>query len=112
METKRLHGTVSGLALAAMLAFAPIAHGADRGTRTITMADLEQGFWACDYLGTTRGVHGAPMELCGAIYDELKARKFGNDYDQLVEWWRSNKVVEHGKLEAAGASSQILPSRF
>jgi hypothetical protein len=111
METKRMRGTLAVLTLSAMLAFAPVVHG-DPGAGRITMADLEQGFWVCDYLGTTRGAYGAPMELCGAIYDELKARKFENDFERLFDWWREHKTVEHGKLEAGGARSQILPSRF
>jgi hypothetical protein len=63
--------------------------------------DLEQTFWACDYLATTRGIHAAPVELCSVVTDELKQHKFGGDFLNLLEWWRQNKLVKHAQLDSS-----------
>lgn len=58
----------------------------------------EKDFWLCDYVATTRGVQFTPMEYCGQVMDELKAHKFGGDYERLVQWWRDRKPAEHTKI--------------
>jgi hypothetical protein len=66
-------------------------------------ADLEEAFWICDYTATTVGMGATPIGLCSAVYDELKARKFNGDFEQLLYWWRQNKPAEHAR-QAAGTS--------
>ena len=66
-------------------------------------ADLEETFWTCDYTATTVGMGATPVDLCSAVYDELKARKFNGDFEQLLYWWRQNKPAEHAR-QAAGTS--------
>ena len=71
--------------------------------------NLEEAFWVCDYLATTRGTSATSTETCAAIYDELKARKFDGDFDKLLAWWQANKGVAHQKLaEADSASGSIV----
>ncbi len=65
------------------------------------VAELEKGFWVCDYLGTTRGTEGSYGVTCGANFEELKLTKFGGDFDALVQWWRVNKAAQHAALESA-----------
>ena len=65
------------------------------------IAELEKGFWVCDYLGTTRGIEGPHGATCVANYEELKQTKFGGDFDALVDWWRVNKAAQHAALESA-----------
>ena len=60
-------------------------------------ADLEEAFWICDYTATTVGMGATPVDLCSAVYDELKARKFNGDFEQLLYWWRQNKPAEHAR---------------
>ena len=61
-------------------------------------ADLEEAFWVCDYVATTRGVEATPATLCESVYDELKATKFGGEFGLLLTWWQQNKRSEHGRL--------------
>ena len=68
------------------------------------IAELEKGFWLCDYLGTTRGVDESYGVTCGANYEELKQEKFGGDFDALVQWWRVNKAAQHKALESVGSA--------
>ena len=64
----------------------------------LRVADLEKAFWMCDYAATTRGVHAIPASMCSAVTDELKTKKFGGDFEQMLGWWRQNKLAEHQKL--------------
>ena len=61
-------------------------------------ADLEERFWICDYVASTRGVHATPAGLCSSLYDQLKAAKFDGYFGQLLTWWQQNKSVEHERL--------------
>ncbi|SRR5258706_16427163 len=65
----------------------------------MSLADLEDAFWTCDYIATTRGPVG-DVARCTAVYDALKARKFVGDYDELVRWWWQNKPARFAQLEA------------
>jgi len=106
METKRAHRKLFSFASSAVLMFALASYsGGGQGAETFPVADLEQGFWVCDYVATTRGVHATPIELCSTIMDQLQTSKFGGDYEALLGWWRENKPAEHQKLEAAQAGN-------
>ena len=72
--------------------------------RAAKIAELERGFWVCDYLATTRGVEGSYGVTCGANFEELKQTKFGGDFDALVQWWRVNKAAQHKALESVGSA--------
>jgi hypothetical protein len=64
-------------------------------------ADLEQAFWACDYVGTTYGMQAAPIAVCSEVTASLQEQKFAGDFAGLLEWWRQNKPIQHARLEAA-----------
>ena len=67
---------------------------------TLSLSDLEEAFWACDYAAATRGVGATPVAWCMAVTDELKQQKFGGDFLELLGWWRQNKLATHAKLDA------------
>lgn len=64
---------------------------------------LEDAFWVCDYVATTRG--GGDIPTCTAVYEALKDRKFAGDFDALVSWWRQNKATQHQILAVADSAS-------
>lgn len=68
---------------------------------------LEAAFWFCDYVASTRGVEATPIALCSAAYDELKTVKFGGDFGALLDWWKENKMVEHGRIASAAAQAAV-----
>lgn len=85
---------------------AETAVAATKGQDTAAkIAELEKGFWICDYIGTTRGIEGPHAVACGANFEELKQKKFGGDFDALVQWWSVNKAAEHAALESAIAAT-------
>jgi hypothetical protein len=76
------------------------SHEATAIATTLAVADLEKAFWICDYVATTGAVATLDAVLCHAVYDRLKAERFGGDFERLLAWWRANKVAEHRKLDA------------
>ena len=66
----------------------------------LRVADLEKAFWMCDHAATTRGVHASLASMCGAVTEELKTKKFDGDFEQMLGWWRRNKLAEYEKLES------------
>ncbi|HXF45815.1 MAG TPA: hypothetical protein VNK91_06815 [Burkholderiaceae bacterium] len=76
-------------------------HAMDVRSSERRLAELEKAFWFCDYAATVSSVDSGTAIACGMLTQELKAKKFGGDFDALVSWWRHNKAAEHGALEAA-----------
>jgi hypothetical protein len=74
---------------------------------SVNLADLEAAFWACEYAATTRGA--ASIQTCTAVYDALKERKFGGDFDGLLKWWQQNRVSAYRRL--AAEDDQLALSR-
>ena len=70
--------------------------------------DVEQAFWACDYVGTTHGVQAAPVAFCSEATTTLIQQKFGGDFEQMLEWWRQNKAAQHGRFEAASVANVAI----
>jgi hypothetical protein len=66
-------------------------------TVTTDLVLLEDIFWTCDYVATTRGVDATPMRECALATRELRRVKFDNSFQRMLAWWRENKPVEHGK---------------
>jgi len=65
---------------------------------------LEEAFWLCDYLATTRG--NSDISTCTAVYEALKDHKFAGDFDALVSWWRQNKVAQHQNIAVAESQNR------
>ena len=61
--------------------------------------DLEELFWHCDYAASTGIVDADERAACGAVTDQFRLERFGGDFEQLLQWWRANKVVRHRQLE-------------
>jgi hypothetical protein len=95
----------------AMAQAAPRIQAVATEVQAMDLARLEQLFWICDYLGTTRGAEGAYATHCIEISDALRQRKFGDDLDRLVAWWRHNKPAEHDRLAAAERGAIPVASR-
>jgi len=74
---------------------------------SVRLADLEDAFWICDYTATTRRAPAADIATCSAIYDALKERKFGGDFDKLLYWWQQNKVAQHERLGAVDDLQEV-----
>ena len=99
---------------AAVLLVATAGAGAQTATQLPTAARalvaagfdlsrIEEAFWVCDYLGTTRGTEAVDVGRCMAVSDALRELRFGDDLDRLVAWWREHKPAQHARLAALEA---------
>ena len=106
----------TGLACASLTTLAPAAESdfataAPLFPRMSDDAHLEHAFWACDYNVTTYGADKADAMACSAIYESLKRRKFGGDFQALVDWWQRNKTAEHARvLSTEGRTTGLEPT--
>jgi hypothetical protein len=62
---------------------------------------LEDAFWLCDYVGSTRSVDTGTAIACSTITGELQTKRFAGDFHAMLAWWRANKPARHEALEAA-----------
>jgi hypothetical protein len=58
-------------------------------------ADLERAYWDCDYASTVAFMGPDEAAYCSAVFEKLKAEKFGGDFTKFMAWWRANKGVQH-----------------
>ena len=79
------------------------------GTAHASTPSMEDAFWACDYIATTRGTASAPTETCMAVYEQFKAAKFGGDFEALVAWWQANKEDAHARTAELVAAAPVAP---
>lgn len=66
---------------------------------------LEARFWACDVASTHTELSAAEGAQCVRWQDELKQRRFGGDFNRLLDWWRAHKAEQHARrlpLRVAG----------
>lgn len=75
----------------------PATAAADAGE--LRLEKLENDFWICDFVATTRGATFTPIDICAAVTEHLKNEKFRGDYEEMVKWWRVNKAAEHLKIQ-------------
>jgi hypothetical protein len=66
----------------------------------LSIAELERAFWVCDHAATNGAIDSAQGIACGIVTEDLKRQRFGGDFDQLLRWWRENKVAQHRLLDA------------
>ena len=76
---------------------APAPPPAASALEGIDLAQLEDIFWTCDYVATTRGVDSTPMRECALATRELRRAKFDNSFHRMLDWWREHKPAEHDK---------------
>jgi hypothetical protein len=60
-------------------------------------AAVERAFWDCDVQATQMSMPLSMGAQCAALTDELKRRRFGGDFAQLLAWWHANKDAEHAR---------------
>jgi hypothetical protein len=63
------------------------------------IAELEKTFWQCEHAASDGGIDAAMAAHCDAVTDELKKRKFGGDFERLLQWWQLNKLALISRME-------------
>ena len=65
------------------------------------IAELERSFWQCELAASAGTLDAVTAAHCDAITDELKKRKFGGDFERLLQWWQQNKLALPRGIEAS-----------
>lgn len=69
-------------------------------SRPLSVPQLEQVYWICDYTSSLRMLSPNETEYCTSILDQLKIRKFDGNWEEYVKWRNDNKLVEYAKIES------------
>jgi len=78
-----------------------IALAASVSTGNVSLAQIETQFWDCDYAVMRGTFDFTDAEHCSEVYELLKAKKFNNDFNCFLDWWRMNKAREHSMRAAS-----------
>ena len=78
----------------------------------LSVADLEQAFWICDYTATEKGINATPIDTCSKVTEDLKNEKFHGDFEDLTNWWRQHKLAVHQKLREQEHLNQPAANRL
>ena len=82
----RLHESSIALTLAALLASA--AHG---NTKDGPIYVLKREYLACDRAAVNGQLSTSGIMHCSIIYEALKHRAFGGDFEKLLDWARTQE---------------------
>ena len=77
--------------VAAMLATAPAVRAQSPGIDpdSISIAALKRVYLACNRAVLDGWLDGAGVMQCSVVYEALKQRAFGGDFDRLLAWSRA-----------------------
>ncbi len=68
---------------------------AEKELNKFSIIELEQRWWTCDYNSTLSMLGTEDAAACSGIFEELKFRKFDNNYSKFMDWWKANKDSEY-----------------
>jgi hypothetical protein len=95
------NGAKFAVLLAALVPALAGADGLADAVSKLPQSVLEKTFWECDFRGTHGRIDSDIGVICVAVTSELNQRRFGDNYEMFLSWWRENKPAMHGQLEAA-----------
>lgn len=83
-----------GCALVAALG-APVASGQTRNEdiSSASIDELKRFYLACDRASMRGRLAGTEVMHCSLVYEELKRRAFGGDFERFLAWSRGNPSV-------------------
>jgi hypothetical protein len=63
----------------------------------LPMDKLETLYWDCDYMSSVALLDSTDAAICSAVFERMKAEKFGGDFNKFMQWWKPLKDKEHAK---------------
>ena len=72
------------------------ARGAEVELDDMSIADLKRVYLACDRAADDGRLTRAGVMHCSVVYETLKRRAFGGDFDRLREWSRTQLTTTGG----------------
>lgn len=73
----------------------------------VSIDDLKQSYLACHRASMRHALDSGEAMHCSVIYEALKHRAFGGDFERVLAWTRAQPSPEAGatRADAPGASS-------
>lgn len=103
----------AGVALGLMLGWPSVNTGTERMSDLAPAAEarqhveeLERAFWRCDLAASTGSVDPIQAAVCSAVTEELRKRKFGGDFERMLQWWRESRLAQAQRLEVRSVEGE------
>jgi len=99
MGTDQLHRRFTvvigfvGLMLIASAASMAQGQSANRALKDAPIDELKRIYLACDRAAINGELDTAGIRQCSIVYEELKRRAFGGDFDELLAWSKAQPPV-------------------
>ena len=91
--------------LALVAAAAAIAHAAlaqavpDRSELAgLSVEELKSSYLQCDRRTTVAFLDAGEAAGCSVLYEELKQRVFGGDFERLLDWWQGQRTARTSRF--------------
>lgn len=68
---------------------------APAATNDLTVEQLKSAYLACNGAALTGRLGSGDIAQCSLVYEDLKQRAFGNDFEQLLAWSRAQVAAQH-----------------
>ena len=94
------HGTftavIGAVTLVSIALAAPMAHGHSHTgeLERVPIADLQRIYLSCNHAATGGHLNSAAIMQCSVVYEALKRRAFGGDFDKLLAWSTAQPSVQ------------------
>ncbi len=85
---------VAVFALAASGAPSVQADAIERQQPEVSIETLKRAYLACNRAAMQEQLTGRAIMTCSVIYEQLKQRAFGGDFDKLLAWSRANPTSQ------------------
>lgn len=87
---------VFALGLPAEGALAAQGQAADSELKDVSVDELKRLYLSCDRAASEARLNTTGIMRCSVVYEELKLRAFGGDYDKLRAWSKAQPTVQGG----------------
>ena len=81
--------------LVALTAPSAVGQADESRLKTMTVDDLKSLYLACDRAAMRGLLAAGAIAQCSAVYEELKRRAFGGDFERLLAWSRLDPGVRN-----------------
>jgi hypothetical protein len=77
----------------------------------LPLSEAEKVYWDCEFAAEQGVLDIGDAEVCSKVFEQLKAAKFGSDFNRFLEWWRANKGREYAaRIESQRNHRNRFPS--
>jgi hypothetical protein len=110
----RLAGIIlalAGVGLHAQAAFANVDETptGNAPVEALSMDELKDVFWTCDYAATRYGMDLPEGAYCVQVTERLKSEYFDGYHEEMLRWWLDNRTVQHARLAGQIYASYSRP---